>query len=263
MAESLFIYIGIIVVSLLALWKKSLSVSGAAGAMLVGAAVYIGFGIGGLSLLGLFFGTSTFWSKFKKGKKKLLEDKIEKNNERDFVQVMVNGGGAALMGLLFAVTESSLFELLFIISLAAANSDTWASEIGTLSKGNPYLLVTFQQVERGTSGAVSILGTSAAIVGSFLIVLAAYFLSFSLTGIDVMIVTFLGFIGNVIDTLLGALVQITYKCPRCGIETERYSHCDTATVPIQGLKLVNNDVVNGISNLAAVLLGAVWYGWIG
>lgn len=263
MTESLFIYIGIMVLSLFAFWWKSLSVSGAVGATLVGGAVYTGFGVNGLLLLGLFFGTSTFWSKFKKGEKKLLEDKIEKNNERDFVQVMVNGGGAALMGLLFAVTGFSLFELLFIISLAAANSDTWASEIGTLSKGKPYLLTTFQQVERGTSGAVSLLGTLAALLGSLLIVLAAYFLSFSLTGIDVMIITIFGFIGNMIDTVLGAFVQITYKCPRCGIETERYSHCQTVTVPIQGLKLVNNDVVNGISNIAAVFLGAVWYGWIG
>jgi uncharacterized protein (TIGR00297 family) len=176
---------------------------------------------------------------------------------------MVNGGGAALMGVLFAVTGSPLFELLFIISLAAANSDTWASEIGTLSKGKPYLLTTLRQVERGTSGAVSLLGTLAALFGSLLIVLTAYFLSFSLSGTDVMIVTIFGFIGNMIDTILGALIQITYKCPRCGIETERHSHCHTTTVPIQGLKFINNDVVNGISNLAAVFLGAVWYGWIG
>lgn len=262
MAEPLFVYIGMIVLSLLAFWWKALSLSGAFGAALVGGAVYTGFGVSGLLLLGLFFGTSTFWSKFKKGQKKVLEDKLEKNDERDFVQVIVNGGGAALMSLLFAVTESSLFELLFIISLAAANSDTWASEIGTLSKGKPYLLTTFQQVERGTSGAVSLLGTLAGLFGSSLIVLAAYFLSFSLAGTDVVVVTIFGFIGNMIDTVLGALIQITYKCPRCGIETERYSHCHTATVPIQGLMFINNDAVNGISNLAAVFLGAVWYGWI-
>ncbi|HWO96035.1 MAG TPA: DUF92 domain-containing protein [Bacillus sp. (in: firmicutes)] len=262
MVESLFIYIGITVLSLLAIWWKALSVSGAVGATLVGGAVYTGFGINGLLLLGLFFGTSTVWSKFKKDKKKLLEDKLEKNNERDFIQVIVNGGVAALMALLFAVTESSLFELLFIISLAAANSDTWASEVGTLSKGNPYLLTNFQQVDRGTSGAVSLLGTLAAVFGSLLIVLAAYFLSFSLEGIDVMLLTLFGFIGNVTDTVLGALIQITYKCPQCGIETERRRHCHTATVPIQGVKFVNNDVVNGFSNLIAVFFGALWYGWI-
>jgi uncharacterized membrane protein len=82
MAEPLFIYIGLMVLSLLAFWWKALSVSGALGAMLVGGAVYTGFGVSGLLLLGLFFGTSTFWSKFKKGEKQALEDKLEKNNER-------------------------------------------------------------------------------------------------------------------------------------------------------------------------------------
>jgi uncharacterized protein (TIGR00297 family) len=261
MVESWLVYIGIIVLSFCALWLKALSVSGALGAMLVGSAVYNGMAINGLLLLALFFGSSTIWSKFKKSEKKSFDDKLEKNDQRDFIQVMVNGGPAALMSLLFAVTGLPLFERLFIISLAAANSDTWASELGTLSKGNPYLLTTFQQVERGTSGAISLLGTSAALIGSFVIVLGAYILPFSITSMDLVILTFLGFAGSAADTIAGALLQVVYTCPRCGIETERLEHCDTACVPIRGLPLINNDIVNLLSNLTALFLGVLLYAW--
>jgi uncharacterized protein (TIGR00297 family) len=262
MIESILIYIGIVVISLLSFLWKALSPSGALAAMAIGSAVYIGFDLKGLVLLGTFFGTSTFWSKFKKDRKRKLEEKIEKSGQRDFAQVVVNGGVAAVMSVLFSVTEYELFEKLFIISLAASNSDTWASEIGTLSKGKPYLLTTVRKVERGTSGAVSALGTLSALVGSLLIVYVAYLLTFSLNGVDIFILTILGFMGNLIDTILGAVIQITYRCPVCHLETERTEHCHVSTVPIKGYPLFNNDMVNGLSNVLAVCIGLLWYIWV-
>ena len=35
-----------------------------------------------------------------------------------------------------------------------------------------------------------------------------------------------GFIGNLIDTLLGAFVQAGYQCSNCGLKTEKTIHCD-------------------------------------
>jgi uncharacterized protein (TIGR00297 family) len=262
MIESILIYIGIAIIALLGLLWKALSLSGALAALAVGSSIYVGFELKGLVLLGTFFGTSTLWSKFKKDRKRKLEEKLEKSDQRDFVQVMVNGGAAAVMSVLFSVMEYELFEKLFIISLAASNSDTWASEIGTLSKGKPYLLTTFRKVERGTSGAVSALGTLSALVGSLLIVYVAYLLSFSLNGVDILILTILGFTGNLIDTILGAVIQVTYRCPVCHFETERTTHCRTSTVPIKGRPFFNNDMVNGLSNVLAICLGLLWYVWV-
>ncbi len=56
----------------------------------------------------------------------------------------------------------------FIVCIASANSDTWASEIGSLSKKNPIYIRTFKRIERGTSGAISLLGSIAALSGSLL-----------------------------------------------------------------------------------------------
>ena len=52
----------------------------------------------------------------------------------------------------------------FIGAVATATADTLASEIGVLQE--PRLITTFKKVPAGTDGAISILGTSAAIVGA-------------------------------------------------------------------------------------------------
>ncbi|MGV2503341.1 DUF92 domain-containing protein, partial [Priestia megaterium] len=61
-----------------------------------------------------------------------------------------------------------------------------------------------------------------------------------------------GFIGNSIDTLIRASVQVRFRCKRCGIDTERKDHCRKPTIKEKGITVVNNDVVN----LAAILLAA-------
>lgn len=55
----------------------------------------------------------------------------------------------------------------FMVCLASSNSDTWASEIGSLSRKKPIYIRTFKRIERGTSGAISGLGTVAAFAGLF------------------------------------------------------------------------------------------------
>ena len=58
---------------------------------------------------------------------------------------------------------------------AAANADTWSSELGILSKSPPFLITTFKAVPPGTNGAVSILGLLAAIGGGATIGLGTAF----------------------------------------------------------------------------------------
>ena len=138
---------------------KSLSVSGAIATFFIGVLVAIGFQWSGLFLLGVFFVTSSFCSMYKKQQKKKLGDMLEKGSARDWIQVAANGSVASLAAILYFVSESSIWLIAFIISVAAANADTWASELGVLSKNKPFYILTWQRVEKGTSGAVSVLGT--------------------------------------------------------------------------------------------------------
>ncbi|MDR6998745.1 DUF92 domain-containing protein [Neobacillus niacini] len=256
MIEKWIIFVIIIVAGLLAYFVKALTKSGALAAIFVGAAVMLGFNLKGLFLLGIFFVSSSIWSEYKKSVKKTMEEKLAKGATRDWRQVAANGGAAALFSIINFFQPDTIWLIAFAVSIASANSDTWASEIGSLSKKNPLFIRTLKPVERGTSGAISFLGTSAAIAGALLIALFSFWL-FHLHMIPTFFIFLFGFLGNVIDTLFGAFYQQLYKCSQCGIETERRIHCQKETLRIKGFNYIDNDMVNFLSGFIAALLAMV------
>lgn len=256
--NSFLIYVIICFVSFIGYALRVLSRSGAIMAAAVGISIYIGFELKGLLLLGVFFGTSTFFSQYKKVKKKIVEEKVAKHNQRDYVQVAANGGVAALSALLFFNFESHVFLMMFVISLAAANADTWASEIGVLSKTKPVFILTLKHVDPGTSGAISILGTAASIGGSFIIAATAFYAFPELSIIECLLISMFGFLGNLIDTFLGATIQLRYRCSVCHLQTEKEQHCGVPTAYEKGWKYCNNDAVNLLSIIFATTFG----GWL-
>ncbi|MGM9929691.1 MAG: DUF92 domain-containing protein [Bacillus sp. (in: firmicutes)] len=228
-------------------YVKSLSVSGAIAAFVTGSVIALGFQWKGLLLLGVFFASSSLWSKYKKQQKGKLDEVLEKGERRDWVQVAANSSVASFTSLMYYFTELDMWMLGFIVAIAAANADTWGSEIGVLSKSNPYYILSLRQVEKGTSGAVSILGTVASLLGSLCIALFAFFLfSFQSFALLVMIV-FLGFSGSLLDTVLGATCQARYTCTACGLITEKREHCASQTRLTKGIRWYNNDFVNWTS----------------
>jgi uncharacterized protein (TIGR00297 family) len=235
---------------------RLLSRSGAVAAFCTGEAVAIGFGWRGLLVLGLFFLSSSLWSNFKREQKKRIEQKHVKGSRRDWQQVVANGALAAIFGLFSYFGDQNVWLLPFFIALAAANSDTWASEIGSLSKNRPLFIRTFRRVEKGTSGAISLLGTFAGLSGAFLIAIASWFL-FSLSGVHLVFIFLFGFFGNLLDTVLGAFWQAAYHCPVCSAETEKMIHCQKPAKMTRGKAWMNNDAVNFLSGLAAAIVGMI------
>lgn len=258
MASLLVLFI--LCIAALGYYFRFLTISGSIAASIVGILTMLGLQMRGLFLLGAFFATSSLWSKYKRVQKNKIEEKHAKGSQRDWQQVAANGGGAAVASLLYYFDGDPMWILCFCIFIASSNSDTWASEIGTLSKKAPISIRSLQTVQEGTSGAVSMLGTMAGISGSLLIaLLSSVFLG--MEGAMMVFIFLFGFLGNVIDTLLGAFLQATYKCKNCGMETEKLAHCGKKTIKIRGFRILNNDVVNFLSGLFAVLLGVVAYQW--
>jgi len=243
----------IFIVVVLAKKVRFLTISGSAAALLVGVCIAAGAGYKGLLLLGIFFLTSSLLSKYKKSQKTAMEEKLDKGSARDAFQVLANGGAASVASILYLATNEMLWIHLFAIVLAAANSDTWASEIGALSKKKPLSLKTFALTEPGTSGAVSLLGTVAAVCGSFVIALGAFFV-FPISAKALLGIAVFGFIGNLIDTLLGAFLQGEYQCQVCRQLIEKKVHCEKSTIKQKGLDFLNNDAVNSLSGILAALL---------
>jgi uncharacterized protein (TIGR00297 family) len=249
--------------------RRSLTVDGAFAATLVGTLV---FGLGGLAPgLGLmgFFLTGTALSRYRQAEKeRRSQDVVAKGGERDALQVLSNGGAAALYCMLWTATDTDAWHVAALGSLAAAAADTWATEIGMLARRPPRHLLTFAEVPTGTSGAVSSAGMAGMVAGALFIGLTV-FLSpvagpgFARVMAAVGAVAFGGVAGAFADSLLGATVQERRECLACGATTEQVTHrCGGATRRISGVARLDNDMVNLLSTVLGGLVGALLWRWL-
>ncbi len=245
---------------------QALDRSGSLAAFLLGAVV---FGIGGIAwavVLLTFFITSSGLSRLFKRRKQKVEDQFAKGGRRDAWQVAANGGVAGLAVVLHLLFPAAVFPwVMFAAAFAAANADTWATELGVLNRHWPRQLTTWKPVPPGTSGGVSLAGTLAAAGGSLLIAAVAVAL-WPIAGsgsverlLFGLVILAAGVFGSLVDSLLGATVQSIYWCPTCGKETEKYpSHsCGSRTTKLRGWGWMNNDAVNFTCTLSAALLAGI------
>jgi uncharacterized membrane protein len=258
-------------IALLAYRSRSLNKSGAVGAIASGTTILaIGGWSWGLSLV-YFFVSSSLLSHFRKRDKlRTAADKFSKGSQRDIAQVAANGGAATLMALTYGLTNhlkitvptrqqtrrgvifKHLLQAGFAGTLATATADTWATELGVLSPYQPRLITTGERVPTGTSGGITLPGTSAAALGGLSLGLVFWALGGfrkSLASLP-LVALVSGLAGSFFDSLLGATVQAMYYCPTCNKETERRIHsCGTKTQPLRGISWINNDVVNFLATL--------------
>ncbi len=250
-----------VLISWAAYRSHSLSRSGAWGALVEGTII---FGLGGWRwavLLMAFFISSSALTRFFGKKKASLNEKFDKGGTRDIGQVLANGAVASLFaGLHFFIPGASWTWVVFAASLAAVNADTWATELGVLNPSLPRLITSWSPVERGTSGAVSIYGTLAALGGSAFIAALGTLLGPAGQGLmNFVIIIIAGLLGSLFDSLLGATVQAIYRCPLCEKETEKHPlhSCGTPTVQIRGWNWLNNDMVNLGCSLMGAMIGII------
>ncbi|KAK3903954.1 transmembrane protein 19 [Staphylotrichum tortipilum] len=123
-----------------------------------------------------------------------------------------------------------------IANYACVAADTLSSELGILAKGEPRLITSLRlrKVPRGTNGGVTLTGLAAGLLGSITIVTAAmFFLPFCTDetagrlgggapwSVDqrrtlILGLTLWGFLGSVVDSILGGLFQSSVKDIRSG-----------------------------------------------
>jgi uncharacterized protein (TIGR00297 family) len=200
-----------------------------------------------------FFVLSSLLSKFRRRSKILFDSVFDKTGKRDSAQALANGGAAGAVVILNWFFPDPLWFPVFLGSLAAATADTWGTEIGILSRSRPVSILTWRKVEPGSSGGITFAGTAAALAGSGVIALSGLFI---LERNWIVPVVVAGFIASLIDSLLGALVQGQYVCPKCGRHTEKRVHCGVETKQISGYRWVTNDAVNATCSIAGAVM--VW-----
>lgn len=258
--------VGAACISGLAFYSRSLNASGLLAAIILGTSLVGAAGWWAGVMLVTFFVTSSLLSR---SGRMGVELQGIRGSRRDAVQVTANGGVALACAVGFSMTGDVPWLIALAGSIAAANADTWSSELGRRSPRRPRLITTGQRVPAGTSGAVSWPGSLAAVGGASLIgSLAAIghatgmfpspFGSVTLLAI----VAIAGISGALMDSFLGATIQERRWCETCEEQTEkRVHHCGQQTIRTGGLAGVTNDVVNGICVFSGAFIAgsaALW-----
>lgn len=242
--------LGLATLVVIAAWRvKALSPSGMVAAMILGTCM-VGTGgwWPGIALVA-FFATSSAFSRVARS----ASIDQARGSRRDWVQVMANGTVPLVCTTLYALTGWSPWLLGAFGGIAAATADTWSSELGRTSASPPRLITSFKRVPRGTSGAVSGRGLLASLAGGALLGMIGQLSSIA-SPWQALAITFAGFSGSLLDSILGATAQERRWCPHCQMQTEANPHrCGASTNVIGGIPGFNNDVVN----LLCIVFGAL------
>jgi uncharacterized protein (TIGR00297 family) len=184
-------------------------------------------------------------------------DHPQKHEARTGVQVLANAGILTVISAFYALAPSVELIVLAGLSMAASTADTWASEIGALSPQPPTLILSKRPIRLRLSGGVTPLGLWASLAGSAWITLlvgAVLVMNGQMTpllGVACGLCWVGGFLGSIIDSVLGELVQAKYITQTHEVVETVSSSSDQL---IQGIRWIDNNLVNFISN--ALVVGA-------
>lgn len=245
---------------LVSFWRRSVDAGGAFVGAALGTVVFVAAGPLLWLIMAAFVLSSSAFTRFRASEKEWLASIQEKGGRRDMFQVLANGGVGMIMALLARLTGEPAFAFALTAAFASANADTWASELGVLSRRGPISLVTFRPVPRGVSGGVTLAGLTASVCGALFIALI-FALENALHQPDLARIASLaglaagaGVFGSLVDSLLGCTLQAQYETAVHG-PTERKITSGTRNTRIGGLPFVTNDVVNLLSTACAAAAG--------
>jgi len=256
--------------------RKSLSTSGALLALVVGFCLTLA-NLSFFICLLAFFISSSKATKYKQEVKAKVEDDFKEGGQRNWLQVLCNGGMAFELSLLYLLDvgssdlpvdfrhhyRASWLGIAVLGAISCCNGDTWASELGTvIARGDPVLITSFQKVPRGTNGGITLVGLISSLLGGLVIGLAYYLgVMLSANSMDleaapnqlkiVLVGGLGGLLGSVLDSLLGASLQFSGKDTKTGkiVEVAR-----EGVIPISGRMVLDNHSVNLVSSILTALL---------
>ncbi|MGG9960753.1 DUF92 domain-containing protein [Ferruginibacter sp. SUN106] len=227
--------------SIFAVYKKWLTVSGAVAACWVALLLYVTGGYKAFVAPGIFLISGSLLSKLNKPQK-------EKEG-RNAIQVFANGIIGVVFMILFGITQQNIYLITAIISFCISMADSSSSELGVYFKRPTYDILSFKKLPVGVSGGVSLAGTLAGLAGAVLIAaVALYCYHFSFT--TSIWIAVAGFTGMLTDSILGSWLQLKYRTSDGIVSDDPI----TGAKKLKGFTWCTNDAVNIISNLVITLL---------
>ena len=245
LSEKIVMIIVIIFLLYIAYLLKALTSSGFSGGLVMGIIIVMLGHQYYLIPIAIFFILSSLLSKILKN----TSFYITKGSRRDIIQVYANGGIALLICTLDHFNENPILIFLFFSSIAAAMSDTWATEFGKLSKHKPLSIISLKPMDHGLSGGVTRIGTLGSLMGSCIIGLTVWWLMPIPSKITYGIILS-GFLAALFDSILGATLQGKYEDSNGNIVETKAKK----TILISGYSCINNDTVNLLNTTTAPII---------
>jgi len=237
-------------------WRKSwLSASGACAAVVVGSGIFAGGPVCTASLLFFFFSTAALgtWARPRTPSTSISDEQAK---GRTGAQVLAVGLVPAMAAAMFAWSQNPVWLWVTTAALSFATADSWSTEIGQTSPKETRLLLWGPRVMTGLSGGMTARGTWAGVAGAGMLALVASPGLIAPQAWALLILTVTGFLGSLLDSLLGATVQARWRCSQCGNPTESPLHCNAESQRLR--RGLSNTGVNMVCSIAAGLGG----GWL-
>jgi uncharacterized protein (TIGR00297 family) len=211
---------------------RTVSLGGAVTGAMIGIVIFVALGWPGWGLLLVTFVCASVTSKLGLKRKTLLGIAEERGGQRGPGNAIANTGVAAIAAaLVVSSPHPERAAWAFAAALAAGGSDTIASEIGKAWGRTTWLITSLRRVPPGTSGAMSMEGTAAGVVGA---------LALGAVAIALGLVPHSALAALVIAATVGALAESLLG----------------ATLEAPGI--LNNDMLNFINTATAALLAVAF-----
>lgn len=215
---------------------RTVSVGGAVCGFVIGTVIYVALGWQGWVLLLVTFVAASVASRVGLGRKQRLGIAEARGGRRGAGNAIANTGAAAVAAMLAGLdVHPQAAHLAFVAALATAGSDTIASEIGKAYGRRTFSITRFSRVPPGTSGAMSLEGTVAGILGA---------LALAAAGAALGIVPLTTLLPLVVGATAGSLLE-------SGLG---------ATLEAPGI--LNNDVLNFVNSAAGIAVALAVSRWI-
>mgnify|MGYP000919432635 CR=1 FL=1 len=202
----ILVFLFALVLGVGAYWAKAADTNAVISETIVGFLVIIFAGLNWFLLLLVFYLMGGGFTRYGYAQKERLGIAQSHGGARGYKNVFSNSLVPLAMAVCYGIYGNDLFIYAFLGSVATANGDTLASEIGETSSSRPRMITTLKKTDPGVDGGVTLLGEGASLIGALIIgILAAITGMTGLLGIA--IGTLAGFLGANFDSLMGAILQ--------------------------------------------------------
>lgn len=179
------------------------------------------------------------------------------NEERKLgVSVLLKNSILPLISsIIYLISEDATFIVLTYTFVSVTISDMYSTIFGMASDYVPRNIISGKLVEKGYSGGVSLAGFFGALVGTFLMTLI-YFLfhlnSFDAVLFDILGIFFCGLLGSLLDSILGALIQVKYIDHEKKVLTEKKMSGYYENEKYRGISFINGNTIDIITSIIIV-----------